>query len=568
LSFDNSFFQSLRSAAESQTSRAELDAAIAANILADMLPEQRALILDEYNRKAALCPRRSGKSHCGIGNAFYVGLTTPGSLIAIITLTAGSAQRIYWSTLLKFGRRYGLNLDRQGGINNTSLTITLENGSVIFLVGAATRGEIEKLRGNSYDLAIIDECKSFSAGVLQELIEEVLDPATSDSGGTILMIGTPGNVLAGPFYEATFAGYTRRDEETDTSYPVSRTFKAPEAYWSSTDHDHLPEWSFHSWTLADNTKVKDKFGRTPWENALRSKKQKRWADDNPKWRREALGQWATSDDVLVYAYGHILASDGEQACRATFHPQRGAEYNSWGLPKDLEWRYILGVDFGFEDDTALCVLAYSETSDTLYQVYDFKSKHMTASAVGEKLVSVQAEFGGKIEVMVCDGHDKQMIQDLNERYGLGLVPADKQHKQAHIELLNSDLYDGKFKVRRDSELAHEWLHLQWDLDAMTREEAIRRGKLLEDKRCANHLADSALYAHHYSIHYFAREKHKTVLAGSPEWQAEQRSLAMEAAVHRKRAAKTDWAGFAEFTADMERERAEQDYEDFRESIFN
>jgi hypothetical protein len=43
---------------------------------------------------------------------------------------------------------------------------------------------------------------------------------------------------------------------------------------------------------------------------------------------------------------------------------------------------------------------------------------------------------------------------------------------------------------------------------------------------------------------------------------------MEAAVHRKRAAKTDWAGFAEFTADMERERAEQDYEDFRESIFN
>jgi hypothetical protein len=566
LSFSEAFFANLRADAERAESRVHLDAAIAQAILGDLFEQQRAVIEDPYPRKAVLCPRRAGKSWTAIAYAFHTALTNPGGLIAIVTLTAGSAQRIYWSTLLRFGRRYGLNLERQGGVNHTSLTAKLENGSTVFLVGAGSRAEIEKLRGNSYDLVVIDECKSFNAAVLQELTEDVLDMATADSGGTIMMIGTPGSVLDGPFYEATFSGYKRTDPDTGVVYPVSRSFAAPEEYWSSTDH--LPEWSFHRWTLKDNTKVTDKHGRTAWENALLSKKRKRWADDNPKWRREGLGEWATSEDVLVYAFSKLLAADGEEKCRAIWHPVKGSEYNKWGLPADQEWRYILGIDYGFEDDTAIVVLAYSTTHDTLYQVYDWKDKHLTASQAGEKCLEVQALFDNKIEVMVCDGQQKQMIQDLNERYGLGLVAADKNQKYAHVELLNSDLYDGKFKVLRNSELVHEWIHLQWDLENATREELIRRGKLIEDKRCANHLADACLYAHHYSIHFFAREKHVAPTEGSPEWLKQQREDAIMAATRKRQAHRSGQAEMQAYFDDYKAEMAEHDYQEFRDTLFN
>jgi hypothetical protein len=560
LSLSDAFFQNLRLEAEGSQERITQDAVIAANILADLFPQQRDVVTDPYKRKAVLCPRRAGKSWTALSYAFWTALSTPESLVAIVTLTAGSAQRIYWKTLLKFGKRYGLNLDRQGALNHTNLTITLENGSVIFLVGAATRAEIEKLRGNSYNLVVIDECKSFSASVLEELTEDILDAATADSAGTIMMIGTPGNVLAGPFYEATFPGYTRKDPEAETAYPISRTFAAPEPYWATTDH--LPEWSFHRWTLADN--VKEPRG---WENALLSKRRKRWSDDNPKWRREYLGEWATSDDVLVYAFSKLLASDGEANCRAVWSPGAGASFNKWGLPADEEWRYILGCDLGFEDDTAIVVLAYSETSDTLYQVYDFKSRHMNASDVGEKLVSVQAEFDNKIEVMVSDsGPMKQMLQDLNERYGLGLVPAEKNQKYDHIELVNSDLHDGKFKVLRDSELVHEWIHLQWDLDNGSREEMVRRGKLAEDKRCANHLADAALYAHHFSIHHFARAKARHVEVGSAQWLRDQRDAAITAATRRRQMNRTGEVDLAGFFNELQADLADADYDDFRDSV--
>ncbi len=564
MSLSDAFFSNLKAEAANLEARVGVDAVIAASILTDLFPQQRLVVEDPYTRKAVLCPRRAGKSWTALSYAFHTALSQPGALVAIVTLTAGSAQRIYWSTLLKFGRRYGLNLDRQGGVNHTSLTATLENGSVLFLVGAGSRAEIEKLRGNSYDLVVIDECKSFNAGVLGELIEDVLDLATADSGGTIMMIGTPGNVLAGPFYEATFSGYTKAPPDGGEPYPISRTFVAPEPYWATTEH--LPEWSFHSWTLADNTKAVDKRGNTAWTNALASKRRHRWSDDNPKWRREGLGQWATSDDVLVYAYATLIAADGERDCRATWRPQTGQGFDKWGMPNTEEWRYLLGVDFGFNDDTAIVVLAYSETHDTLYQVYDFKSKHMTASVVGEKLLSVQAEFDNRIEVMVCDGHDKQMIQDLNERYGLGLTPAEKQHKNAHIELLNSDLYDGKFKIARDSELAYEWLHLQWDLESMTREEAVRRNKLTEDKRCANHLSDACLYAHHYGIHYFARAKARTVEVGTAEWAKQERDAAIQAVTDRRVRERTGQVDMGAFFSDVQAEMAEADYDEFRNSI--
>ena len=522
---------------------------------------QQAVLTDKHRRKAVLCPRRAGKTHTAIGGAFYTALTKAGSLTAIVTLTSTSASRIYWRAMLSFGKQYGLNLERKGALNHTSHSITLENGSQIFLIGAGNMSEIEKLRGPTFDLVVLDECKSFSAGVLSELIDDILRFATLDRSGTILMVGTPGHILSGPFYEATFPGFTRKDK-SGKARPISKNFRNPDAYWEKAK----PEWSFHSWTTKDNTTCVNAEGQTMWDRALEEKDAKRWADDNPTWLREGLGRWAASEDAAVYAFNKLLITDGEDECRAVWSRGEGAAFDRHGLlTVDGPWQYILGIDYGYEDDTAFVVMAYSETVDTLFQVYDYKSQHLTITDVVAQVAHLQELFENRIEAIVCDvGAMKQMVESMNEMYGFNLVAADKHQKQDYIELLNSDLYDGRLKILRDSELAHEWIHLQFDLKNGTKEELARRGRLVEDPQCPNHLSDAALYTWRFSLHHFQRARLEGPRPGTHEYiRAQLKSQRDAVSELRER----ERGGFQYHDlSDLSAERADREFEQLKEEV--
>lgn len=526
---------------------------------------QQAVLDDPFRRKAVLCPRRAGKSFTAMAAAFITALRVPDSLTAIVTLTSTSAHRIYWKALLSFGKKYGLNLDRKGGLNHTAHAITLENGSQIFLIGAGNLAEIEKLRGPTFDMVVLDECKSFSAGVLSELVDDILRFATMDRSGTILLVGTPGHIMAGPFYEATFSGFTRAGED-GVSRPISRDYRNPDVYWETPDD--VPEWSFHSWTTKDNTSCVNADGLTMWQKALSEKKAKRWADDNPTWLREGLGKWAASEDAAVYAFPKLLVTDGEANCRAVWTRGEGPNFDKHGLAiADGPWQYILGIDYGYEDDTAFVVMAYSETVDTLYEVYDFKSPHLTIADVASKVADIQERFDNRIEAIVCDvGAMKQMVESMNEIYGFNLVAADKHQKQDFIELLNSDLYDGRLKILRDSQLAHEWIHLQFDLKNGSKADLARRGRLVEDSQCANHLSDAALYTWRFSLHHFQREKITGPAPGSSEYIRAQLQAQRDEVTKRRERERSGFL-FYDLT-EFESEHREREYETLRDSVLH
>lgn len=445
--------------------------AIRKALRSDLLPKQLGVIKDPSRLKAVLTPRRCGKSWLACSAAIDACLAKPMSIVVIVCLTLKSAKNIYWNNILpRILGKYGL----RPAPHHTDMRLTFSNGSIMFFTGAETKAEIEKLRGGSYDLVILDECKSYNPDLLRELIFDVCYPATADRRGTVMTIGTPGSILDGPFYEGTYPGAI-----DPKGIPYSKTYDNPEDYWQKNPSTRA-RWSRHSWTQKDNIKLPHL-----WEDALQFKADQGWDDEHPTWLLEYLGQWVAADNAFVYAYPTVKKNRPELV---TWTP----DYQSnrvTGLPSGHDWRFLLGLDLGFEDDFALVVGAYSVTDETLYHVYDFKINHQDVYQVAEHMSQVLERFDRKFSAVVADagGLGKMVIETLNRRHGFQIKAAEKREKNDHIELLNGDFRTGRVKIIPGSDLEKELLSLQWDLTSNSKEKLAHAGKLKEHPHQPNHL---------------------------------------------------------------------------------
>ena len=322
--------------------------------------------------------------------------------------------------------------------------------------------------------------------------------------GRLVLAGTPGNIPEGEFYLATQPNIKKNPNNPNSEFTCYQ-FKG-----ESRPDDN---WSLHTWTIADNS-AKPK----QWEHALSVKNRYEISEDDPRWRREYLGQWVTDTDELVYAYSKCKA-----AGKCFWTPERTRD-NPCGLSKPLDqWRLIMGLDFGYEDMNAIVVAAYSEHTRELRHVYDFKKNHMTIDEFGEEIQRT-VDLYGQPDIIVGDKGSLGgvlYIQELNSRYGLSIIEAEKREKTDHIELLNSDFYAGRVSIIFGSDLDHELCGLQWDLSKESKAVLTRKGRLKEDPNCANHLCDAFLYLWRYCYHYWAEPLVDTKLEkGSAEWYRE------------------------------------------------
>lgn len=439
--------------------------------------------------------------------------------VLIISLTLKSTRENYWSGstagIFTMDRTYQLGLS----YNHTNLEWRHQNGSRGLIRGAETKADIEYLRGAAAeaDIAVVDECKSFSPHHLEELIQDVLEPGLMTRGGTLILAGTPGLIPTGVFYEATSPD-ARTDDGQFTCIPYElrsdkRYAKAP------------PDlWSLHTWTIADNVAIPEQ-----WSNALANKRRSGWSDDHPTWRREYLGEWVTDSTGLVYAFAGLRHTG-----KVSWEPRRSKENKSGLEPEDGPWHYILGVDFGYEDDFALVLSAYSEQLRELRHVYDYKSPHLTVEQMAETIQDVISKYGMPSAIVGdAGGLGKLVIESMNAQYRLPIIAAQKTEKFDHIELLNSDFHAGRIKIILGSNLDNELCGLQWDLSRDTKEKLVRKGRLREDARCPNHLCDALLYLWRYSYHHFARPHDKLAKPGSVEWFLQKDELAAREATRKR-----------------------------------
>lgn len=453
--------------------------------------------------------------------AFDVACRQANARVVVCMLVLKQAKGVYWHHMREFAARFGIAVK----MNLHELTFTLTNGSTVMLIGCESIQEVEKLRGQSFDLAIIDECKSFNPGVLKELLTDVINPTLDDRDGTVMMIGTPGNTLSGPFYWATAPYYEveETDEDTGAKFvrPFSRTYSAPEAFWAERPHED-GYWSKHTWTRQDNV-----FLPKLWAKSLRTKKTERWGDDHPTWRREHLGEWVPCTGSYVYRYGEALDGAG------------GAERVQWspigtgphGLPGGHEWRFICGLDLGFEDDFAIVIAAYSMTDGNLYHVYDWKKNHQDFFQMADEIGAVLKRFG-PFDAMVADtgsGGAKTIIETLNKHYGYFIQAAEKREKFDYIEIMNGEFLSGRAKVLRGSALDLELRTLQWLMEEDDDKSLLARtGKLKENPAQPNHLCDAFLYLWRYSHHHWATERPADApVIFSEAWQRQTEIAAMD-----------------------------------------
>lgn len=505
----------------------------AAEIYAGANEVQRALIDDQALYLSGLCPRRAGKTYGATSKALHLGEAKPGARILIISQTLKATVENYWSGapggLWFQNARYDLGLK----FNTTAHTWTHPNGSRGMLAGAETKADIERLRGGpaEADLVIIDECKSFAPGLLEDLIRNVIEPGLMTRNGQLLLIGTPGSLPLGPFYHATCLRArvpapteSEPDAVRPTCIPYDERENPGPAYRNVGPDEFEDLYSLHSWHIQHNTAAPGQ-----WARALRIKRQNGWADDHPTWRREFLGEWVSDESDLVYQFAHMRAQN-----KCLWTP---GDSGVTGLPeRDGPWHLLLGLDLGFVDDCALVLVAYSEQLRELRVVYDYKAPGMDAQTFAEEVLGVIDRYG-QPEMIVADvnqGGSKMIVEMLNQRYGLAIQPAQKREKQDHIELMNGDFLADRIKVIPSSDLDHELCGLQWDLSANSKTILARTGRLREDPKCPNHLCDALLYIWRFSYHYYSSPHTQAPEKGTDAWWKVEEERAIQRAVSRRR----------------------------------
>lgn len=505
----NSLFASIKAEKDRRKKDTGLQAKIDA-LLSFMRRHQRAVEADLSPLVAVLSARQQGKSTGALLLAALRCLQKANAQWAIIGLTRGSVQRIYWDALRQLNEVFELGMKFQ----EQRLVVSFKNGAKIHFFGADKLDEIEKLRGSRFHGAIIDECKSYPQTTLKLLIEDILGACLKGQAGQLYLIGTPGDVLAGEFYLATTAEPVLLEKQKRWSnLPAGERTRPAKIRGQVLDVQGV--WSFHLWGPQTNDVVfvNERTGEqfTMWEAFLKEKELRGWADDHPTWRREYLGQWVPGDGRLVYRYrSHLHDYDPEPDTR-------------YGLPfADDGWRTVLGVDFGTKDGTAMVVWAWHPHQPHMWELYSEKRRpedwgipdlRMSVKLIADWYKALEREYG-PFDCAVGDpaGLATMVMDTLASEHSVFIEPAEKKEKLDHIELLNDDFDAGRIHIRRGGELAEELLGNKW------LEKTLGTERRKEDPATPNDLCDAALYAFRWCLHRQNRPKPPTAPPTlTPEW---------------------------------------------------
>lgn len=436
------------------------------NIEEYLFPHQLKFVQDPARMAMAVCSVRAGKTEACAADLIDTALKYPGTNQYYITLARSSAERIVWPVLKKINRAYGLN----GFPNEAKLTLKFPNGSVIYLMGANDEAEIEKIRGVS-DVALIylDEAQAFREHI-KGLIDDIVVKRLYDLNGRCRMIGTPGPVLSGYFYDCSQSS----------------------------------GWSQHYWTMFDNPWLFKKSGLTPQQLTDQDCERAGVTINHPSIQRENYGRWVHDPSSLLLQYDPKIN-----------------DYDT--LPEDV-YTYILGIDLGTKDADALSLLAYSPSSPVTWLVEEFVTPNQKTDDLAAQIKALEAKYGDMTMVADTGGLGLKVCEDLCFRYGFVIEAADKKGKMGDYRFLNNALRTGLFRARKGTRFAQDCNILHRDNDKSTPERIVVKGH--------SDAVDATLYGFALSPAYDYKPAKFKALPGTPEHIKEQEDLHKEAIIEK------------------------------------
>lgn len=461
-------------------------------------PMQRDAVDDPGRRVSMIVGRGGGKTTALRVRAITKCLRTRKAKVVYFAKTRHHAKDLVWNPLKDMLEELGFEFGVDVLFNETELRCTFtKTGSIYQLSGAEDLAGIEKWRGQSFNEVQIDEGASHKAELLDVLLFRIVGPRLGDRDGCIVMTGTPGHIMIGTFYDVTRTGSDLHRRYSARATVEPRT------------------WSSHHWTLKDVAELPDAERRHAplvrlWSEALIEKGQNQWSDDNPVWKREYLAIWAADGTTTIFQYVPRL--------------EDGTPWNEWDPPRlsvggvelaELplgddgkprgDWLYALTTDHGAKDPFACNVFAASPSDKLrrIFHVYGYELQGMYARRIAILLLGPEVETsldaaharpGGVIGAlgewptgMESDVAQlgQNILDELSQVYGIKFLPAEQKGKLAGIEMVNSDLVDGRLKILKGSKLAEQLSELQWVRDEY--------GFPKENKAQANHSTDCLIY---------------------------------------------------------------------------
>lgn len=452
----------------------QLDSTRKFNLEEHCFDKQLEFIKSEMRFKTAVCSRRSGKSSACVADLINMCYTIPSINTAYITLARTSAKNIIWPLFKQILREYKIPVR----YDNSSLTIEFNNGSMIYVGGAKDESEIEKFRGMSYKKVYIDEAQAFRQTIISKLIEDIISPALWDVRGTLCLIGTPGPVPAGYFY----------------------------------DISHNPKWGNFTWTILDNPWIKIKSGVEPATLLAEERERKGITEADPTYRREALGEWVQDFNALVYKFSPLK--------------------NIYAHFDTSHVTYIMGIDIGFNDADAIAVMAYSAKDKTVYLVEEVVTRKQDITSLVEQINALKTKYEPVKMVMDAGALGKKIQEEIRTRHGIPVEAADKARKLEYIKLLNDDLHTGKFKAFKGSLFEEDSQLVVWDYDDPAKPRI--------SDRYHTDIGDAVLYAWRECKHFFGSENDNIPKIGSDKYMDYLESKEAEEMENKLKGLEMDW----------------------------
>lgn len=415
--------------------------------------EAQLLFLTDPGRYVVCCGgRQIGKDFISARMMLLTALEKANAEIMYVAQTLAEARRIMWQDgvdgLPAVARSLGIPFEA----HESRLELTLDNGSLITLIGL-DRGGWEKVRGSRLDLLVVTELQKANDEGLKRALTQVIPAALAAKRGRFVGIGTP--------------------EEFGVSV----------LHGICNKRDEWPQFSVHHWNASQNDKRPD-----IWLDLLDQKARAGMDDDDPRWLREGLGLWARQDDALILPLYEQSLWDGESwptrvmsADGKTLVPRRHPIVNYGGL------------DFGGTDPSALVVMGWDVDSAEMRQVYGWKSDPDKPLDTDELYRAIAPELDRlDVRTVYCDNARPETILKFQRLHPGRFVSCDKttsstESKELYIREMRAALRLGRLKVIRDGGLHEELKTLSPDPKEW------RKKRISARPGAQDHLYDAARY---------------------------------------------------------------------------
>lgn len=420
-----------------------------------LFKEQLDFVKDPARFATAVCSVRAGKTVSCAADLIDTAQNFSGTVGLYITLSRTSAKKIIWADLRRIIRTFKIKAE----FNETELSVKFQNASIIYCSGASDETEIEKFRGlSNVILAYVDECQAFRSH-LKDLVEDILIKRLYDTNGRCRLIGTPGPIPSGYFY----------------------------------DMAHSSKWSHHAWTLHRNPHLVKKSGLTAEQLIQQDCDMRGVTNDHPSIQRECFGRWVLDKNSLLLNYL--------------------SERNHYDALPPGNYNFLLGIDLGFHDSDSLSVLAWDDKSPITYLVEEIVTPNQLIDGLMSQIQKLFNKYNFCKVVADTGGLGKKIVESLAVRYPIPIEAADKRDKQGNYRLLNDALNRGHFKAKNTTRFAQDCSLLEKDQLKSTPDKIVVKGH--------SDAVDSVLYPFKFSPAFAFRPQIPPTKVGTQEFYDEE-----------------------------------------------